>query len=55
MKKVVILVVVAFVGFYLFTDPNGLAHLAKSGTTAGLHGVGQVFGVMKTFLNSLLS
>ena len=30
MKKVVIAVLVVFLGFWLFTDPNGLAATSKS-------------------------
>ena len=31
LKKVVIALVVVFLGFWMFTDPNGLAEAAKAG------------------------
>ena len=30
-KKVVVVVVIVFLGFWMFTDPDGLAQVAKDG------------------------
>ena len=35
-KKAVLAVVVVFLGFWMFTDPNGLADTAKDAGDAGL-------------------
>lgn len=34
-KKVIALVVIVFLGFWMFTDPNGLAETAKSAGSNG--------------------
>ena len=35
-KKLVLVVVIVFLGFWMFTDPNGLAEAARSGGAADL-------------------
>ncbi len=34
-KKVIALVVIVFLGFWMFTDPNGLADTSKSAASTG--------------------
>lgn len=53
LKKGVVLVVVVFVGFYLFTDPQGLAQVSKNLGTALWHGLTQLFGAIIRFLNAV--
>jgi len=37
LKKGVLALVVVFIGFYMFTDPNGLAQTSKEGAGALWH------------------
>ncbi len=55
LKKVVPLLLVVFIGYYMFTDPNGLAELAKDGGTAVWDGLTQLFTAVIDFLDAILS
>ena len=55
MKKGLGLLVVVFVLFYMFTDPNGLALVAKEGGTRGWDMLTQLFHALIRFLNAVLS
>jgi hypothetical protein len=52
-KKLLLVVVVLFLGFWLFTDPHGLAHATRSsaGQTADLSG--QMFTSLIAFFRAL--
>jgi hypothetical protein len=52
-KKLLLVVVVLFLGFWMFTDPHGLAHATKSsaGQTADLSG--EMFSSLIKFLRAL--
>lgn len=52
-KKGVLLVVVVFLGFYMFTDPRGLADLATSGAGEGWALATNFFEATIRFLNEL--
>lgn len=52
-KKGVLALVVVFVGFWMFTDPNGLAETARSGSVAGWDATSEVFSAVIRFLNEL--
>jgi len=52
-KKGVLAVVVLFIGFYLFTDPAGLADLAAVGGSKGWDLTTQLFEATIKFLNEL--
>jgi hypothetical protein len=52
-KKAVLLLVVVFLGFYMFTDPAGLADLAKNGGGEGWDLTTQLFEATITFLDEL--
>lgn len=54
-KKGVILLVVVFVGFYLFTDPNGFAVVAKQGGGAVWSGLTKLFAAIISFLNAMFA
>jgi hypothetical protein len=53
MKKGMVLLVVVFIGFYLFTDPNGLARVAQDGATALWKALTQLFGAIIEFINAI--
>lgn len=53
-KKGVLAVVVLFIGFYLFTDPAGLADLASAGGSQGWTLTTELFEATIKFLNELL-
>lgn len=55
LKKGVVLLALVFVGFYLFTDPNGLAGFAKDASTAIWDGLETLFKAIIRFLNALFS
>jgi len=52
-KKLIILVVVVFLGFWMFTDPRGLADLAKDGGDKGWELTTDLFSAMIDFLKQL--
>jgi hypothetical protein len=52
-KKLLILAVVVFVGFWMFTDPSGLAAMAKTGGSNGWELLTQLFTAVIDFLQQL--
>jgi hypothetical protein len=50
-KKILLLLVVVFLGFYRFTDPAGLADLTKNGGGEGWDLTTQLFEAPSTFLD----
>ena len=54
MKKPIIIIVVLFLGFYMFTDPRGLADLAGASGSNGWDLTTQFFEATIRFLNELL-
>lgn len=52
-KKVILAVLVVFLGFWLFTDPHGLATTAKDVGGAGWHGLSQLFAKVIDFIGDL--
>jgi hypothetical protein len=55
LKKGVVVLLVVFVGFYMFTDPNGLAQTTKDGGGALWKALTSLFGALIDFINSLKS
>lgn len=55
LKKVVPLLLVVFLGYYMFTDPNGLAEIAKDGGTSLWDGLTRLFAAVIDFLDAILS
>jgi hypothetical protein len=53
MKKAVIAVVVVFLGFWMFTDPNGLADAAQSAGGQTWQWTEQLFGAVIDFFGAL--
>lgn len=53
LKKGIVLLVVVFVLFYLFTDPHGLAQFARTGGAHLWTGLSNLFSAIITFLNDL--
>ncbi|WP_157571175.1 hypothetical protein [Nocardioides insulae] len=53
MKKLVLVVAVLFVGFWLFTDPRGLADLTEQAIVAATVGVGALFEAVIGFIGNL--
>lgn len=53
LKKVVGLLLVVFLGFYMFTDPSGLAALAKEGATALWELTQQLFDAIIRFIDAM--
>jgi hypothetical protein len=52
-KKLLLALVVVFLGFWLFTDPHGLAHATKSSAGQTWDMSEQMFRSVITFLRSL--
>lgn len=55
LKKGAVLLVLVFVGFYLFTDPSGLAATAKDVSLAAWTGLHHLFAALIRFLNALFA
>ncbi|MGI9156845.1 MAG: hypothetical protein ACR2FG_09445 [Marmoricola sp.] len=55
LKKGVILLVVVFVGWYVFTNPSGAATSAKGISSAVWSGLQSLFGAVTSFLNALFA
>ena len=55
LKKGISVLVVVFIGFYMFTDPHGLAHTTKDGAAALWQALTSLFGALIDFINSLKS
>ena len=52
-KKLVILVAVVFLGFWMFTDPTGLADIAKDGSAKGWELTTDLFSATIDFIKQL--
>jgi hypothetical protein len=52
-KKGVLAILVLFLGFYMFTDPGGLAAMARSGGGNGWDLITKFFEATIRFLNEL--
>ena len=52
-KKIAILLGVVFLGFWMFTDPNGLAEAAKSGADQGWVLTQELFTAIIDFVGAL--
>lgn len=52
-KKVVTLVVIVFLGFWMFTDPTGLAKIAKEGADNGWTLATELFSAIIDFIKQL--
>ncbi len=55
LKKVFPLLLLVFAGYYMFTDPNGLADLAMDGSASLWDGLTRLFTAFIDFLDALLS
>ncbi len=52
-KKAVLAIVVVFVGFWMFTDPHGLANAAKGAGSQTWHLATQLFRALIDFFGAL--
>ncbi|GAB3090064.1 hypothetical protein GCM10027215_40360 [Nocardioides zeae] len=52
-KKVILLLLVVFLGFWMFTDPQGLAATAREGGGGAWDGLVSVFEATIRFLGAL--
>ncbi len=52
-KKLFLIVVVVFVGFWMFTDPNGLAEAARAGVGQVWDLASQLFAAVIDFIGAL--
>ncbi len=52
-KKAVIAAVIVFLGFWMFTDPNGLANAASAGAQQSWSLAQQLFTAIIDFVNAL--
>lgn len=52
-KKLVIAVVVVFLGFWMFTDPRGLATTSESAASTVWAGAEQLFGAVIDFVTEV--
>ncbi|MBW8750029.1 MAG: hypothetical protein JF565_01215 [Propionibacteriales bacterium] len=55
LKKGMAILVVVFIGFYMFTDPNGLAQTTKDGGAALWQALTSLFGALIDFINAIKS
>jgi hypothetical protein len=55
LKRGMALLVVVFIGFYMFTDPSGLAQITKDGAGALWQALTALFGAVIDFIGSLKS
>ena len=55
LKKSMVVLVVVFIGFYMFTDPNGLAQTTKDGGGALWEALSSLFGALIDFIDSFSS
>jgi hypothetical protein len=55
LKKGMAVLVVVFIGFYMFTDPHGLAQTTKDGAGALWTALSSLFGALIDFIDSLKS
>jgi hypothetical protein len=55
LKKGVAALVVVFIGFYMFTDPNGLAQTTRDGAGALWQALTSLFGALIDFINAVKS
>ena len=55
LKKGMAVLVVVFIGFYMFTDPNGLAQTTKGGGAALWQALTSLFGALIDFINAIKS
>jgi hypothetical protein len=53
MQKAIVVLLVVFVGFWMVTDPHGLAESAQRAGGQGADWTGELFGSMITFLREL--
>lgn len=52
-KKVILVVLVVFLGFWLFTDPHSLATTAKNAGGAGWDGLSHLFTQVISFIGDM--
>jgi len=55
LKKGMLVLVVVFIGFYMFTDPSGLAQTTKDGVGALWKALTSLFGALISFINAVKS
>ena len=55
LKKGLVLLFLVFVGFYMFTDPNGLAQTTKDGAGALWEALTSLFGALIDFIDAIKS
>jgi hypothetical protein len=55
LKKGVLVLVVVFIGFYMFNDPNGLDQKSKEGAVALWEALTSLFGALIDFLDAIKS
>jgi hypothetical protein len=55
LKKGLAVLAVVFVGFYMFTDPSGLAQATKDGTAALWQALTALFGALIDFIDAVKS
>ena len=54
-RKGLVLLVIVFIGFYMFNDPNGLAENTKEAGAAAWDGLVNVFNAAIDFINAITS
>jgi hypothetical protein len=55
LKKGMVVLVVVFIGFYMFTDPNGLAQTTRDGAGALWEALTSLFAALIDFINAIKS
>jgi hypothetical protein len=55
LRKSMVVLVVVFIGFYMFTDPNGLAQTTKDGAGALWEALASLFGALIDFIDAVKS
>jgi hypothetical protein len=55
LRKGIVLLVIIFIGFYMFNDPDGLAQVVKEGGGNLKDGLQNLFTALIDFLNAVTS
>ena len=55
LKKGMVVLVAVFIGFYMFTDPNGLARVVQDGSAALWEALTELFGALIDFIDAIKS
>lgn len=53
LKRGIVLLALVFIGYYMFTDPHGLAKVSTDGAAALWKALSHLFGALIDFINAI--